>query len=177
MILPPGVKVFPSSKIIGAEHIRFGSPVLIDDFVFISTRRPSSIGSYVHIPMFSSIVGGETFILEDYSGLSAGVRIFTGSDDFTGDGFGNPTIPETYRHTTRAPVVLRRFAIIGANSVILPGVEIGEGVAVGAGSVVTRDLAPWGVYIGNRRQSERDRDGVLRNHERFLRERQEIAQP
>jgi acetyltransferase-like isoleucine patch superfamily enzyme len=175
MTLPPGVKVFPSTKIIGVEHIEFGSPVLIDDFVFISTRKPSRIGCHVHIPIFSSIVGGEAFILEDFSGLSVGVRIFTGSDDFTGAGFGNPTVPEAYRNANRAPVVLRRFAIIGANSVILPGLEIGEGAAVGAGSVVTKDLAPWGVYIGNRRISERDRDGVLRNHERFLRDRQKAG--
>lgn len=170
MSLPPGVRTFATTKILGAEHISFGSPVLIDDYVFIAAARPSHIGNYVHIAMYSSIVGGEKFELADFSGISAGVRIFTGSDDFVGPGFGNPTVPAAYRNVTRAPVSLGSFVIIGANAVILPGVEIGEGAAIAAGSVVTRSLPPWGIYQGNRRIGDRDRDGVLRNHERFLRE-------
>ena len=78
--------------------------------------------------------------MEDYSGLSSGVRIFTGSDDFKGHGFGNPTIDERFRNLKIGEVCIRRFAIIGANSVVLPDVEIGEGASVGAGSVITRDL-------------------------------------
>jgi len=44
-------------------------------------------------------------------------------------------------------------------------------VSVGACSVVTRDLEPWGIYIGNRRVAERNRQGVLDNYERFLKEK------
>ncbi len=40
-------------------------------------------------------------------------------------------------------------AKIGANSTLLPGVTIGEGALVGAGSVVTRDVAPFTVVVGN----------------------------
>ena len=69
---------------------------------------------------------------------------------------------------TRAPITIGRFVVIGANSVVLPGVTIGEGAAIGAGSVVTRDLEPWGVYIGNKKIRERDREGVMKNYERFL---------
>jgi len=41
---------------------------------------------------------------------------------------------------------------------------------VGACSVVSRDLEPWGIYIGNKRVGERQRDGVLKNYERYLKE-------
>ena len=44
---------------------------------------------------------------------------------------------------------VRRGARIGSNSTILPGVVIGEGALVGAGSVVTRDVAPHTVVVGN----------------------------
>lgn len=47
------------------------------------------------------------------------------------------------------PVTLRRRAWIGFNAIILKGVEIGEGAVVGAGSVVTRDVAPQTVVAGN----------------------------
>ena len=45
--------------------------------------------------------------------------------------------------------VVRRLARIGANSTILPGVEIGEGSLVGAGSVVVHDVPPGAVVAGN----------------------------
>lgn len=38
---------------------------------------------------------------------------------------------------------------VGWNSVILDGVEIGDGVIVAAGSIVTKELAEYGVYGGN----------------------------
>jgi acetyltransferase-like isoleucine patch superfamily enzyme len=45
--------------------------------------------------------------------------------------------------------VIGRNAWIGMGSVILPGVRIGEGCVVGAGSVVTRDVEPFSVAAGN----------------------------
>jgi acetyltransferase-like isoleucine patch superfamily enzyme len=160
--------IHPLARIIGREHIAFGDPVIIDDFALIIAREPVILGNYVHIAAFASVTGGERVEFGDFSGLSQGVRVFTGSEDFTGWGLGNPTVPSAFRNTTRAPVVIGRFCVIGANAVVLPGVTIGEGTTVAAGTVVSRDLEPWGVYVGNRRVRERDRSGVLANHERFL---------
>lgn len=44
---------------------------------------------------------------------------------------------------------IKRGAKVGANCTILPGVVIGEGALVGAGSVVTRDVPPSAVVVGN----------------------------
>ncbi|MCC5665334.1 acyltransferase [Nostoc sp. CHAB 5784] len=165
-----GVKTFKYTKIIGLENIEFGSNIIIDDFVFIYAKKTIKIGSYVHIASFASITGGECFTMEDFSGISSGVRIFTGSDDFQEWGFGNPTIDEKYRNTKRESVQIGKFCVIGANSVILPGVTVGEGATVGAGSVVTKNLDAWGIYVGNRKIGERDRIGVLNNYEKFLQE-------
>lgn len=38
---------------------------------------------------------------------------------------------------------------IGGNAVILPGVTIGDGAVIGAGSVVTHDVAPGAIVAGN----------------------------
>jgi acetyltransferase-like isoleucine patch superfamily enzyme len=46
-------------------------------------------------------------------------------------------------------VVIKRGAYIGVNAVILPGVTVGEGAIVGAGSVVTKDVPPLSVAAGN----------------------------
>lgn len=164
---PDGVTVYAGAKLIGIENITFGSPVLIDDFSLIVARDPIIIGNYVHIACFSSITGGEGVEIGDYAAISQGARLLTGTDDFIYGGFGNSTVPTEYRNTLRAPISVGRFCIVGANAVVLPGVTIGEGAVVGASSVVTHDLAPWGVYIGNRRHRERDRDAVLENLARF----------
>ena len=87
--------------------------------------------------------------MEDFSGLSGGVRVYTGSENYTGGTLTNPTVPAPYRVPMRSFVRLRRHAIIGANSVILPGVTIGEGAAIGAHSLVTKDCEPWTIYLGS----------------------------
>lgn len=47
------------------------------------------------------------------------------------------------------PVMIEDDAWIGFNSIVLKGVTIGEGAIVGAGSVVTKDVAPWTIVAGN----------------------------
>lgn len=164
------------ARIVGRENITFGSPILIDDFVLIVAREPISIGNFVHIACFSSITGGERVTIGDFAAVSQGARILTGTDDFIRGGFGNSTVPTEFRNAQRAPVSIGRFCIVGANAVVLPGVTIGEGAVVGANSVVTRDLEPWGVYIGNRRHRERDQRGVLKKHREFVESSYELGQ-
>lgn len=66
---------------------------------------------------------------------------------------------------TRAPdrgaVKIGRHSIIGSGSVILPGVDIPEGVSVGALSLVRKSLEPWGVYAGAPVRRIKDRDRQL----------------
>src|SRR5262249_28158151 len=48
-----------------------------------------------------------------------------------------------------ARTVVRRMASIGANATILPGLTIGANSLVGAGAVVTRDVPPNAIVVGN----------------------------
>ncbi len=163
----PYVKTFEFTKIIGLENIDFGKYIIIDDFVLIYAKEQIRFGNYVHIASFSSISGGGELVMEEFSGLSSGCRIVTGSDDFKGAGFGNPTIADSFRHIETGKIHIQKFAIIGSNSVILPHVTVGEGATVSAGSVITKDLEPWGIYVGNRRIGWRDREEVLRKYDIF----------
>ena len=45
--------------------------------------------------------------------------------------------------------MIGKGASIGAGAVFLPGVSVGEGAMVGAGAVVTRDVPPFTVVVGN----------------------------
>ena len=46
------------------------------------------------------------------------------------------------------PVVLKRGSCIGMRSIIMPGVTIGEGAVIGAGSLVTKDIPPYSIAVG-----------------------------
>jgi len=54
-----------------------------------------------------------------------------------------------WTHVKTAPVKICNKAWVGFNAIILKGVTIGEGAVVGAGAVVTKDVAPWTVVAGN----------------------------
>ncbi|WP_316353882.1 acyltransferase [Candidatus Trichorickettsia mobilis] len=164
------VTTFEYTKIVGKENIEFGNNIIIDDFVFIYAKNKMKFSNFVHIASFATIIGVDYFEMQDFTAISIGCKVLTATDDFKSWGFGNSTINAKYRNVTKAPVILEKFSIVGANAVILPGVTIGEGVAVGAGSIVTKDLAPWGVYIGNKRVKERDKKGVFDTYEKFCQE-------
>ena len=142
------VQIWDRAMIVNPAGIEVGDSVIIDDFVFIMGGARTVIGSFVHIGVSSSVGGGGTFVMEDFAGLSGGVRIYTGNEDYLGGSLTNPAVPAPYRIATRGSVHICKHAIVGANSVVLPGVVIGEGAAVGAGSVVTKSLAPWTIYAG-----------------------------
>jgi galactoside O-acetyltransferase len=157
-------RIYDTAKIVHAERLVMGDFSQIDDFVFLNAGEGTEIGRFCHIASFCSIIGGGSFVMEDFSGLSAGCRIVTGSDDFAGGGLTNPTVPTKYTNVKRGKVVIGRHAIIGTNVTILPNVYIGEGAAIGAGCVVRKNLAPWTIYAGHDCCAirERPRELILR---------------
>ncbi|MCI5119090.1 MAG: acyltransferase [Candidatus Electrothrix sp. LOE1_4_5] len=165
-------KIYETAKIIGTERFSIGKFSQIDDFVFLNAGQETIIGKFVHIASFSSIIGGGNFYMEDFSGLSSGCRIITGSDDFSGGGLTNPTIPSKYVNVTTSTVTIGRHAILGTNVIVFPGVTIGEGAAVGAGCIVRKDLAPWTIYAGTNCKSvkSRKKEVILEMEKKLLRE-------
>ena len=170
------VTIYEMTRILGPEAMHLGNHIIIDDFVFIDGRAGMTIGDYVHIAGFASVAGQGEVEFADFSFLSAGARLVTGSDAFDGSGLLGPTIPDDLRNVTRGRVVLERHAGLGTNAVALPNVTIGEGTVVGAGAVVTEDLPPWTICVGApaRPVRERPRDEVLAR-EAELRRREQAS--
>jgi galactoside O-acetyltransferase len=160
------VMVAKNCTIIGLENksfanISFGDHVRIDGFTTIAAASGHlTVGSYVHIGgyCFLTCAGGVT--LEDFTGLSQRVSIYSSSDDYSGAALTNPMVPRRFTNVRTEPVRLGRHVIIGASAVVLPGVTIGVGSSVGALSLVHRSLPEWGVYSGipAKRIRERSRD-------------------
>lgn len=143
------VKIDKSCTVIGSDKISIGDNVRIDGYCcIIATKKQVVLGSYIHIGSFCHLCGTAGLVMEDFSGLSQGVRIYSSSDDYSGEFLTNPTVPEKYTSIIRKPVILSKHVIIGANTVILPGVYVGEGSAVGAMSLVTKDVKSYCIYAG-----------------------------
>jgi hypothetical protein len=109
--------------------------VIIDNFVLLIGGAKTIISSFIHIAAFTSVTGGGEFIMEDFSGLSGGIHVYTGNENYTGECMTNPAVPYPYRVPIRSFVHIKKHAIIGSNTVIFPGVTIGEGAAVGSNSL------------------------------------------
>jgi len=166
--LGKNVKISDRASIYNPELIELGNNSRIDDFCVLSGNI--KLGSFVHIAPLCLVAGGEEGIfIDDFAGLAYHVQIFSQSDDYTGLTLTNPTIPEKYKLEKKKAVSLGRHVIIGAGSIVFPGVNIAEGCAVGAMSLVNRTTKAWGVYVGNpaRRVKERKKD-LLELEEKFL---------
>ena len=143
------VAIAKNCTVIGMQNISIGSNVRIDGYCTIVAAEGSIvIGSNIHIGAYCLLSGGDGIQMKDFSGLSQGVKIYSRSDDYSGRYLTNPTVPSKYVGGARGKVTLGRHVIIGSSSVILPSVTIGEGSAVGALSLVTKDLDSWGIYSG-----------------------------
>lgn len=141
------VKISDRASIYNAELMDIGDHVRIDDFCVVSGKV--KFGRNVHIAVFCNVAGGELGVsFEDFSGLAYGCHVFTQSDDYSGRTLTNPTVPDAYKSETKAPVLIGRHCIVGTGSVILPGVVLGMGSAVGAMSMVTKSTEPWFLYFG-----------------------------
>jgi UDP-2-acetamido-3-amino-2,3-dideoxy-glucuronate N-acetyltransferase len=88
--------------------------------------------------------------------VKCGVQLWDGvtleDDVFVGPNatFTNDPFPRSRQHPqSYARTVIERGASIGGNATILPGVRVGAGAMVGAGSVVTRDVPPHAIVYGN----------------------------
>lgn len=49
----------------------------------------------------------------------------------------------------KEPIYLKKGCSIGMNSIVMPGVTIGEGAIIGAGSLVVKDIPAWTIAVGN----------------------------
>ena len=144
-----GQNVLISNKcsIYNAKEISIGDNSRVDDFCVLSGNI--EIGKYVHIGCHSVLLGKEEIILKDFSGVSINCTVLSSSADFSGEYMTNPVIPDKFISVKSAPVIFGRHSILGAGSVVLPGVSFGEGATIGAQSLVKTSIKSFEIWGGN----------------------------
>lgn len=105
------------------------------------------IHSNVHISTNVNVSGGGGVTLCCGSGLSSGVSLHSVSDDYVKGYLRNPTLPERVRLIEKSPVHIGPFSVIGANSVVLPGVSIGVASSVPALTKINFNIQDFSLGI------------------------------
>ncbi len=161
--IPSNTIIGKDSVVIGVVSIHTTSSISIGNDCLIegilTTHTPHAkieIGNEVFIGNNSFLGAAESIIIED--------KVLVSFDCVIQDNDSHSTISsERYTDTKdwkngrqhnwdltpKKTIHIKKLAWIGARSIILKGVTIGEGAIVAAGSVVTKDVAPYTIVGGN----------------------------
>lgn len=142
-----------------ADDVQLGTNVRLSKFLNLygcSIGDDTKIGAFVEIQKNARIgarckISSHTFICE---GVIVEDNVFIGHGVmFINDSYPRATNPDGTPQTETdwkiETTVIRKGASIGSGATILSNLTIGEGALVGAGSVVTKDVPPHSVVVGN----------------------------
>lgn len=146
-----GVYIYPNVTIIGNPRmIEIGDNSIIDTNVKFDVYKKLKIGKYVHICHDVQIQSGDEVIIGDHVAIAAGSKIYSASNTYKNSDDRHIRLismssaaPMEMQNITHAKIIIEPYAFIGLNSVVLPGITIGKGAVVGAGSVVTKNIPPF----------------------------------
>lgn len=146
------VKIDEDVRFFGTDRISIGDHTRLDAGAELTAGDGGGIfiGRHVHLSAGARIsASGADVEISDFCGLAVGVYITSGTDDYVGGSLTNATVPLDFRGRTVGKVFLDKHVIIGANSVVLPGVTLGFGASVGALTVVRESLKRGAIVYGN----------------------------
>lgn len=129
-------------KIRGRASIQIGNHVRIRNGVVLQAGGPITIANHVDLNPYVVIYGKVT--IGPYCMIAPHVMLAGGNHNY--DSKDEPMI---LQGSTMRGIVIHEDVWIGANAVVLDGVNIGRGAIVGAGAVVTSDVPPDAIVGGN----------------------------
>lgn len=144
------VLISKTSTLYNRKNIYLGSNIRIDNFCVIAPSGDAilRIGNYVQISAHSFINGMGNITLEDFVTFAPYVRLFSSSDDYSGQTLTNASIPKEFLGTITGDVFLEKHTIIGTGSTIMPGITLKTGTAVAAHSFVNKNSKPFSIIGG-----------------------------
>lgn len=169
------------------EQCSIGDYAILDDFTYCSAAL--TIGAWSHLGANCNLIGGGAkIVIDEFVNVAPGCTLIAASHDYEFGGLAGPAIPPEYRGVSVVDeITLADHVLLGAGTVVLPGVHLPEGVATGAMTLVRpqargaiRKVAdavfegdveyqPWTVYAGIPAQAiaDRRRDEILEAAEKL----------
>ena len=152
--------IYEPVLILKPENVKIADTARVDSFVKIEGGQGVTIEDGVHVASFASInIGGGVVELRENCAVTAGCRILGGSNMKDKPSM-SAAAPEHLQRKERRHTIIDAYVFVGENAVVLPGVTVGEGAVVGAGAVVTKDVPPWEIWVGNPAHKIGDRNEV-----------------
>ena len=141
------------------DGVEFGEDVIVQAFTNLygcTIGDGTRVGTFVEIQRGATV--GARCKIQSHTFICTGVEL--GDEVFVGHGvvFINDKRPratndegtlQTDDDWTLMPTTVERRASIGSGAIVLGGLRIGEGAVIGAGAVVTRDVAPGATVAGS----------------------------
>lgn len=148
----PAINDFSSHPSALVESSRIGKDTRIHAFAHIlpGARVGQDCNICDHVFVENDVVIGDRVTVKSgvqlWDGITLEDDVFVGPNaTFTNDRFPrSKQYPQAFART-----LIRKGSSIGANATILPGLTIGQYAMVGAGSVVTKDVPPYAIVLGN----------------------------
>lgn len=120
-----------------------GSKSVIEDYSVINNAVGNLvIGSNTRVGIGNTIIGPVT--ISDNVNIGQNVTISGLNHNYE-----DPSKTISEQGVSTMPIKIENDVWIGANSVVLPGVQIGNHSVIGAGSIINKDIPPYSVAVGN----------------------------
>lgn len=135
---------------IGNCTIGFGTKIWQFVVILVGAKIGNNCNVCAHVLIEGDVVIGDEVTIKSgvqlWNGLRVGNNVFIGPNvTFTNDKYPrSKNYPKFFPKT-----IIEDDASIGAGAVILPDIKIGKGSMVAAGSVVTKDVEPGSLVMGN----------------------------
>ena len=155
------------------ELVSIGNNVIIDDFTSISGTV--SIGNFVHIGSNCTLqASSQGIVIKDFSGISAGTRVFAVSSNYIGDQIDLPTFKKELidnKKIIKGEVIIQKYVLIGSNCILMPGVKIPIGSTFQAGAIIrNKKYENWYFYGGPKLTPlfKRNKEQILIHHKKIM---------
>ena len=148
-VFEPGVLVFHPERVFLGRDVYVGHGAILKGYHADDLRIGD--GTWIGQRVFLHSAGG--LIIGRNVGIGPGVTIITSSHREAGR-----AVPILHAPLSFAKVVIEDDVDLGVGAIVLPGITVGRGAQVGAGAVVTRDVAAFTVVAGNPARVLRERE-------------------
>ena len=143
------VLISDKAAIYNPSNISIGDNVRIDDFCVLSAGDGGiQIGSYIHIAVYTCLIGKGLIQLSDFCNISSRVSIYSSNDDYSGSYMTNPMVDSKFTNVNHQDVYIGKHVIVGSGCVVLPGSELEDGCGIGALSLVSGQIPKLEIYAG-----------------------------